>query len=42
MRVHHLDQMHVKLTHRLQIAIDLLEDRVDDKRLAAAAAGNQV
>jgi hypothetical protein len=42
MRVHGLDQFNVELTHQLQIAIDALEDRIDDQRLAAMPAGEQI
>src|SRR5215510_5797657 len=35
-------QLEVELTDELQIAINLLQHRIDDQRLAAAAAGDQV
>ena len=40
--VDRLDQLHVELTHELEITIDLLQYRVDDQRLAAAPAGGQI
>ena len=36
-----LDQPEVELAHQLQVAIDLLQHRIDDQRLAAAAAGER-
>ena len=41
-RVHRLDQLEVELLHQLQVAIDLLQHRIDDQRLAAAPAGQQI
>src|SRR5262245_17365787 len=35
-------QPEVELADELQIAIDLLQHRIDDQRLATAAAGDQV
>ena len=42
MRVDGLDQLQVELAHQLQIALDALQDRIDDQCLAAMAAGEQV
>ena len=42
MRVDRLDQPQVEFLHKLEVAIDLLQHRVDDQRLAAAAAGEQI
>ena len=42
MRVDRLDQLEVELAHELEIAVDLLQHRIDDQRLAAAPAGEQV
>ena len=41
-RVDRLDQLQIELAHELQVAIDLLEHRIDDQRLAAAPAGEEV
>ncbi len=37
-----LDQSQIELGDQLQVPIDLLQDRIDDQRLAAAAAREQV
>jgi hypothetical protein len=37
-----LDQLDVELTDELEIALHLVEHRVDDQRLAAAPAGEQI
>ncbi len=37
-----LDQLEVELADQLQIAVDLLQHRIDDQRLASAAAGEQI
>ena len=42
MGVHRLDQPEVEFLHQLQVAVHLFQHRVDDQRLAAAAAGEQV
>src|SRR5271170_2639374 len=42
MGVDRLDQPQIELLHQLEIAVDLLEHRIDDERLAAAAAGEDV
>ena len=42
MRVDRLDQLEIELADELQIAVDLLEHRIDDQRLAAAPAGEQI
>jgi hypothetical protein len=42
MRVDGLDQTQVQLTKKLEIAVDLLEHRIDDQGLATAAAGKDV
>ena len=42
MRVDRLDQLEVELLHQLEIAVDLLQHRIDDQRLAAAPAGEQI
>jgi hypothetical protein len=41
-RVDRLDQLEVELVDELQVAVDLLQDGIDDERLAAAATGQQV
>ena len=35
MRIDGLDQLEIELAHELQIAVDLLQHRIDDQRLAA-------
>jgi hypothetical protein len=42
MRVDGLDQLEVELAHELQIAVDLLQHRIDDQRLAAMPAGDEI
>src|SRR5579885_3462443 len=42
MRVDRLDKLQIELADELQIAIDLFQDRIDDQRLAAGAAGQQI
>ena len=42
MRVHGLDQLEVELAHELQIAVDPLQHRIDDQRLAAVPAGEKI
>jgi hypothetical protein len=37
-----LDQLEVELIDELDVALDLLQYRVDDQRLAAAPAGEQI
>ncbi len=37
-----LDELQVEFAHELEIAVDLLEHRIDDQRLAALAAGEKV
>ena len=37
MRVDRLDELEVEFVDELQIAVDLLQHRIDDQRLAAAA-----
>ena len=41
-RVDRLDQLQVELADQLQVAVDLLQHRIDDQRLAAAPAGEQI
>src|SRR5205085_10952608 len=41
-RVDRLDQFQVELADQLEIAVDLLQHRIDDQRLAARPAGHQV
>jgi hypothetical protein len=41
-RVHCLNQLQVELFHELQIPIDLLQHRIDDQRLAARPAGEEI
>ena len=41
-RVDRLDQLEVELADELEIAVDLLQHRIDDQRLAAAPAGEQI
>ena len=42
MRVDGLYQLEFELAHELQIAVDLLQHRIDDQRLAAMPAGNDI
>jgi hypothetical protein len=42
MRIDRFHETQIELTQKLQIAIDLLDHRVDDERLAATAAGEQI
>ena len=42
MRVDRLDELEVELVDELQVALDLLDDRIDDQRLAAAAGRHQI
>ena len=42
MRVGGLDQLEIELAHELQIAVDLLQHRIDDQRLAAMPAGDEI
>ena len=42
MRVHGLDQFEVEFAHELQVAIDPLQHRIDDQRLAAMPAGEEI
>ena len=42
MRIDGLDELEVELANKLQIAVDSLDDRVDDQRLAAMPAGEQI
>ena len=42
MRVDRLDQLEIELANQLQIAVDLLDHRIDDQRLAAAPAREQI
>ncbi len=42
MGIDRLDQLEVELADQLQIAVDLLQHRIDDHRLAAGAAGEQI
>ena len=41
-RVHRFYQLQIELFHELQITIDLLQHRIDDQRLAARTAGEQI
>ena len=41
-RVHRFYQLQIELFHELQITIDLLQHRIDDQRLAAAPARQQI
>ena len=41
-RIDRLHQLQIEFAHQLQIAIDLLQHRIDDQRLAAAAGCQQV
>ena len=41
-RVHGLDQLEVEFVDQLQVAIDLLQHGIDDQRLPALSAGEQV
>ncbi len=42
MGIDRLDQLEVKLAHELQVAIDLFQHRIDDQRLAALPAGEEI
>jgi len=42
MGIDRLDQLEVELAHKLQIAVDAFQHRIDDQRLAAVPAGQQV
>ena len=42
MGVDGLDQLEVELADQLQIAVDPLQHRIDDQRLAAVAAGDEI
>ena len=42
MRIDGLDQLQVQFADQLQVAVDLLQHRIDDQRLAAASAGEQI
>ena len=42
MRVDRLHQPQIELVHQLQVAVDLFQHRIDDQRLAAAPAGEQI
>ena len=41
-RVHGLDQLEVELAHELQVALDPFQHRIDDQRLAAMSAGEEI
>ncbi len=41
-RVDRLDQLEIELAHELDVAIHLLQNGIDDQRLAAVPAGEQV
>jgi hypothetical protein len=40
--VHSLDQFEVELADQLQVAVDPLQHRIDDQRLAAVPAGDEI
>ena len=42
MRVDRLDELEVEFLHQLEVAVDLLQHRIDDERLAAAPAGEDI
>ena len=42
MGVDRLDELEIELLHQLEIAVDLLQHRIDDERFAAATAGEHV
>ena len=42
MGIHRLDQPEVELAHELEVAVDPLQYRIDDQRLAAVPAGEQI
>ena len=42
MRVDRLHQPQIELVHQLQVAVDLFQHRIDDQRLAAAPASQQI
>ena len=41
-RVHRLDQLEVELLDQLQVAVDPLQHRIDDQRLATLPAGQEI
>jgi len=41
-RVDRFDEAEIELIHELNVTIDLLQHRVDDQRLRALSAGDQV
>ena len=42
MRIDGLDQLKIKLTHELQIAVDFFEHWIDDQRFAAMPTGDEI
>ena len=42
MRVDGLDQLEIKLAHQLEIALDLLQNRIDDQSFAAMPTGDEI
>src|SRR5690348_17243182 len=42
MRIYRLDQSEIELTHELQITVNLFQHRINDQRLAAIPAGQEV
>ena len=42
MRVHGFHQPEIELAHELQVALDALEDRIDDQRFSAPPAGEEI
>src|SRR5215472_9782906 len=42
MRVHRLDQSEIEFTHELQIAVNLLQHRINDQGLAAMPASEEI
>ena len=42
MRVDGLDQFEIELAHKLQIAVDLFQNGIDDQRLATLTAGKEI
>src|SRR3954467_3062114 len=42
MGVHRLDQLEIELAQQLAVAVDLLQHGIEDQRLAAGAAGQEI
>jgi hypothetical protein len=42
MRIHRLDQIEIEFLHQMQVTVHFLQHRIDDERVSAAAAGQEV